>query len=66
MKKILNKEDYFIKQFSSSKFIGDDGAVLGKCVYSMDAFFQNVHFKTQWMSLKQIAIKSMLFLNMLY
>jgi len=60
MSKILNKEDYFIKQFSSSKFIGDDGAVVGKYVYSMDAFFQNVHFKTQWMSLKQIAIKSML------
>ena len=60
MSKILNKEDYFIKQFSSSKFIGDDGAVVGKYVYSMDAFFENVHFKTQWMSLKQIAIKSML------
>lgn len=60
MSKILNKEDYFIKQFSSSKFIGDDGAVVGKYVYSMDAFFQNVHFKTTWMSLKQIAIKSML------
>ena len=60
MSKILNKENYFIKQFSFSKFIGDDGAVVGKHVYSMDAFFQNVHFKTQWMSLKQIAIKSML------
>ncbi len=60
MSKILNKESYFIKQFSSSKFIGDDGAVVGKYVYSMDAFFENVHFKTSWMSLKQIAIKSML------
>jgi len=60
MSKILNKEDYFIKQFSTSKFIGDDGAVVGKYVYSMDAFFQNVHFKRSWMSLKQIAMKSML------
>ncbi len=60
MDKILNKEDYFIKQFSFSKFIGDDGAVVGKYVYSMDAFFENVHFKTKWMKLKQIAIKSML------
>jgi len=60
MSKILNKEDYFIKQFAHSKFIGDDGAVVGKYVYSMDAFFQNVHFKTQWLSLKQIAMKSML------
>ncbi len=56
----MNKEEYFIKQFSSSKIIGDDGAVVGKYVYSMDAFFENVHFKRSWMSLKQIAIKSML------
>ena len=60
MSKILNKEDYFIKQFATSKFIGDDGAVVGKYVYSMDAFFENVHFKTSWMSLKQIAQKAML------
>lgn len=56
----MNKEDYFIKQFSSSKVIGDDGAVIGKYVYSMDAFFEDVHFKTSWMSLKQIATKAML------
>ncbi len=62
MSKIKNKEDYFIKQFSSSPstHIGDDGAVVGKYVYSMDAFFENVHFKTSWMSLKQIAYKAML------
>ncbi len=57
----MNKEDYFIKQFNkNSKIIGDDGAVVGKYVYSMDSFFQNVHFKKEWMSLKQIAKKSML------
>ena len=56
----MNKEDFFIKQFSNSKFIGDDGAVVGKDVYSQDAFFENVHFKTSWMSLKKIAAKSML------
>ena len=60
MSKILNKEDYFIKQFATSKFIGDDGAVVGKYIYSMDSFFEDVHFKISWMSLKQIAIKSML------
>jgi thiamine-monophosphate kinase len=60
MKKILNKEDYFIKQFCTNKYIGDDGAVVGNFVYSMDAFFQNVHFKQSWMSLEQIAQKSML------
>jgi thiamine-monophosphate kinase len=56
----MNKEEYFIKQFSNSKFIGDDGAVVGSHVYSMDAFFENIHFKKQWFTLKQIAYKSMI------
>lgn len=56
----MNKEDFFIKQFSKNKHIGDDGAVVGNLVYSMDAFFENVHFKKEWMSLKQIAYKSMI------
>ncbi|MEA2050073.1 MAG: thiamine-phosphate kinase [Campylobacterota bacterium] len=59
-KEVLNKEEYFINQFIKSKYIGDDGAVVGSWVYSMDAFFENVHFKREWMNLKQIAIKSML------
>ncbi len=56
----MNKEEYFIKQFSNSKFIGDDAAVIGKWVYSADAFFENVHFKKEWLSLNQIAQKAML------
>lgn len=56
----MNKEDFFIKQFSKNKLIGDDGAVVGEYIYSMDAFFENVHFKKEWMSLKQIAYKSMI------
>jgi len=60
MNEIKNKEQYFINQFTKSKSIGDDGAVIGKYVYSMDAFFENIHFKTSWMSLKQIAQKAML------
>lgn len=56
-----NKENFFIKQFNkNSKLIGDDGAVIGEFVYSNDAFFENVHFKKQWFSLKQIARKAML------
>ncbi len=56
-----NKEDFFIKQFNkNSKIIGDDGAVVGNFVYSCDAFFENVHFKKEWMSLNQIARKAML------
>ena len=63
----MNKENYFIKQFQSNTFIGDDGAVIleklnknENYVYSMDAFFENIHFKKDWFSLKQIAQKSML------
>ena len=63
----MNKENYFIKHITNNKYIGDDGAVIStklnkkqNYVYSSDGFFQNVHFKTSWMSLKQIAIKSML------
>lgn len=57
----MNKEDFFISEFEkNSTFIGDDGALIGKYVYSMDAFFENVHFKKEWMSLKQIARKAML------
>jgi len=58
----MNKEDYFIKQFKNNhkNIIGDDGAVIGSTVYSMDAFFENIHFKREWMSLKQIARKAMI------
>ena len=61
----MNKEDYFIDCFSKSPFIGDDAAVIGAgklknlCV-SQDAFFENVHFRRDWMSLYQIAKKAML------
>jgi thiamine-monophosphate kinase len=55
----MNKEEYIISKFQSPK-IGDDGAVIGDLVYSKDLFCENIHFKLSWMSLKQIAIKSML------
>jgi thiamine-monophosphate kinase len=55
----VNKEDYLISKITSS-YVGDDGAVIGNKVYSMDAFFENVHFKREWMSLAQIARKAML------
>jgi len=56
----MNKEDFFIKQISKSKYIGDDGAFINGYVYSMDSFFENIHFKKEWMSLKQIAYKAMI------
>jgi len=55
----MNKEEYFISNFKSSK-IGDDGAVVENFVYSNDLFCEDIHFKLSWMSLKNIAIKSML------
>jgi len=55
----LNKEQYFISAFSS-KNIGDDGAVIDGMVYTKDAFFENVHFKREWMTPYQIATKAMM------
>ncbi|MFK5937453.1 MAG: thiamine-phosphate kinase [Sulfurimonas sp.] len=55
----MNLENYFIAQFNN-KHIGDDGAVIDNFVYSKDAFFENVHFKIEWMSYYQIAQKAML------
>ena len=43
-----------------SRRIGDDGAVIGNQIYSKDAFFENVHFKREWLSPYQIAVKAMM------
>ncbi|GAB6045146.1 thiamine-phosphate kinase [Caminibacter profundus] len=60
------KEPFFIKQFQN-KYIGDDGAVLKFQVSSSrfqvivsDSFFEDVHFKREWMSLREISIKASL------
>jgi len=55
----MNKELSFINHFANPH-IGDDGAVIDGYVYSKDAFFENVHFKREWMSLYSIARKAML------
>jgi len=55
----LNLENYFISQFKSP-YIGDDAAIIGRDVYSKDAFFEDVHFKKKWMNYYQIASKAML------
>ncbi len=54
-----DKESFFINQFPNPH-IGDDGAVIGDTVYSKDLFCEDIHFKREWMSLEQIAFKSML------
>ena len=57
--KTLDKEQYLINSLSS-KHIGDDAAVIGKTLYSMDAFFEDVHFKREWMTMTQIGRKAMI------
>ncbi len=55
----MNKEDYFISLFNN-KFLGDDGAVIKNQVISKDLFCEGIHFKREWMSLREIATKSIL------
>lgn len=54
-----DKEQYLINKLSS-KHIGDDAAVIGNKLYSMDAFFEDVHYKREWMNIAQIGRKAML------
>jgi thiamine-monophosphate kinase len=55
----MSKEKFFIDSFDS-KYIGDDGAVVGELVYTTDSFFENVHFKREWLTIYEIAQKAML------
>ncbi len=55
----MSKEEFFIKNIRSGH-IGDDGAVVKNRVIASDSFFENVHFKREWMSLKEIAVKASL------
>ena len=55
----MDKEQYLINSLKS-KYIGDDAAVIGDTLYSMDAFFEDVHFKRKWMNMAQIGRKAML------
>lgn len=57
----MNKENRFIQMMSQRNSpIGDDGAIITPWVYSKDIFFEDVHFKRQWLSLYQIGHKAML------
>ena len=55
----MNKEDYFISLFKN-RYIGDDGVAIDKIIYSKDLFCEDIHFKREWMSLREIAKKSVL------
>ena len=57
----MNREDYFISLFSDrSDAIGDDGALIKGTVYSKDAFFENVHYRRDWLTLEQIGYRAMM------
>jgi len=53
----LDLENYLINNIKT-RFIGDDGAIVEKRVYAMDAFWEDTHFKKNWMSIEQIAYKA--------
>jgi thiamine-monophosphate kinase len=55
----MDKEALIISKIKSD-YIGDDGAIVGEYIYSMDGFFQDSHFKREWMSMYQIGRKAML------
>lgn len=57
----MNTENHFITLMSQKKSrIGDDGAIVREWIYSKDIFFENVHFKRQWLSCYQIGYKAMI------
>ncbi len=56
---MIDKEAYLIGKLNSG-YIGDDAAVVGRTLYSMDAFFEGSHFKREWMNMAQIGRKAML------
>jgi len=57
----LNGENYFISTFQTPKScIGDDGACVGEWIYSKDIFFENIHFKREWLTSYQIGYKAMI------
>lgn len=55
----MDKESRIISHFSHA-LNGDDGALFGDFVYSKDLFIEGVHFKREWLSMRQIGAKAVL------
>ena len=55
----MKDKEQFLIELMDSKYIGDDGAIIGDMVVSSDGFFENTHFKREWMSPYQIGYKAM-------
>ncbi|MGG7073435.1 thiamine-phosphate kinase [Campylobacter sp. 9BO] len=54
----MDKEQFVIDGFKN-RFLGDDGAVVGRQVFSKDLFCEGTHFLREWMSLDEIGYKAM-------
>jgi thiamine-monophosphate kinase len=55
----MDHEHYLIDRLRSP-YIGDDAAVVGKQLFSVDAFCEGTHFRREWMRPEQIGRKAML------
>ncbi len=56
----MDTETHFIAVFSNaSSRIGDDGAVMGRQVFSKDAFVEGTHFLRRWLTPEQTAYRAM-------
>jgi len=44
---LLDLEGYWIDKIKTT-YIGDDGALIDKKVYAMDAFWEGTHFKKEY------------------
>ncbi len=53
-------KEHFLISLMDSKYIGDDAAVVGEWIYSADAFFEDSHFRREWMTPYQIGRKAMI------
>ncbi len=53
----MDLEEFWIDKIKN-KYIGDDAAIIGNKIFAMDAFWEDTHFKKEWMSAKEIAYKS--------
>ena len=53
-------KEHFLISLMDSNYIGDDGAIVGEWIYSADAFFEDSHFKREWLTPYQIGRKAML------
>ena len=55
----MDKEAYIYTKFKS-RLNGDDCAIVDKAAYCKDLFVEGVHFKREWLSMREIGTKALL------